>query len=416
MTDSDKLWVIDLGEEVTAAPPPEKPRETPRPRTTSVTTARPVVLKPAPPAPQPAGRPVHFALRLTLTYLLGPFALLLWSRGRGNAFWTVVSVFSGLGAVALAWRWPQLLALGSSGSLLIPLLTGAGLIALLAFSAWARALHLAFASRTRSHTSLPVWMRTGWAVTGLGLLVPGLGLYLAGKRGRAVAALWAFWPVFLAALVLANAAATWRWLLRSLHTPGQLEMFEYLVAGAAAVLVVGYLGWLVQALAGLHLKARLAGSVAGAHGDRYALALLAAVVALVVFTSPADVASLLHQTSLELHQEGFAVLPLQLARTAHGLDPEDTAYYGTLASLERRRESAAPAEAAPERLAGDDPVYYGTLTRRQAAPPPLPEKPAPDPVPEKAAAPETAPAIAPDWSRPLDLTSPLTGPDQPGPM
>lgn len=411
MTDSEKLWVIDLGEEVTAAPPPQKPRETPRPRMASVATARPVVPKVAPLAPPPAPRQLHFALRLTLTYLLGPFALLLWSRGRGNAFWTVTSVFSGLGTLALAWQWPQLLALGSSGSLLIPLLTGAGLIAVLAFSAWARAVHLAFAAQTRSHTSLPVWMRTGWAVTGLGLLVPGFGLYLAGKRGRAVATLWSFWPVFLAALVLANAAATWRWLQGSLHTPGQLEMFEYLVAAAAAVLVVGYLGWLAQALAGLHLKARLAGATAGTHGDRYALALLAAVVALVVFTSPADVASLLHETGMELYQEGFQVLPLQLARTAHSLDPEDAAYFGTLASLERRRLDAGESAGSRGRLAGDDQVYYGMLARRPAVAPPaaLPQQ-------EKAAAPESVPVGDPAWSRPLDLTGPLTSPDKPGPM
>lgn len=369
MADSEKLWVIDLGEEVTVETPDEKPRETRSTGMVPVKTPKPAASK----APRPAARlpkapripltgRLHFAVRLALTYLLGPLALPLWSGGRRSRAWTAASLTSGLTLGALVWQWRPLLQQARDGSWLLPLVLASGLAVLAAFSCWARALHLAFTSQTRSHTSWPHWMRSGWGVTGLGLIAPGLGLYLTGAKKRAVAAVWAFWPVALAALFLWRAGDTWQWLQGTAHSAAQQNMFEYLLAGAVATLVVGYLGWLSQALTGLHLKTRLAGATAGVHGDRYAMALLVAVVAVTVLSTPADMASVVHEASLSLDQAGFRVIPLKLAQTAHQLDPTDTAYFGTLASLEWRRQGGL--ERPATRLMAEPEVYYGMLARK----------------------------------------------------
>ncbi len=376
MADSEKLWVIDLGEEVAVEAPPEQSWESRSTGMVPVKTVKPALRK----APRPAARPLkapripltgrlHFAVRLALTYLLGPLALPLWSGGRRSRAWTVAAAASGLILAALVWQWLPLLQLSRDGSLLLPVVMTAGLAVLAAFSCWAKALHLAFTSQTRSHTSWPQWMRSGWGVTGLGLIAPGLGLYLTGAKKRAVAAVWGFWPVALAAFLLWRAGDTWQWLQGSAHTAGQRDLFEYLLAGAAATLVLGYLAWLSQALSGLHLKTQLAGATSGVHGDRYAMALLVAVVAITVLSTPADLASVVHEASLSLDQAGFQVIPLKLARAAHQLDPTDTAYYGTLASLEWRRQGGAERPAG--RLPAEPEVYYGALARksRQAARP-----------------------------------------------
>ncbi len=393
MEESNKLWVISLADECSALEPlveqPEFKRHPPRPVTPIKRTI------PKPPIRRiknPSGR-LHFATKMALSYLLGPFALLLWSVGRKNSIWSLISLFSGIGSVTIAWKWRSILALGSGESLLVPLMVLAGVFSLLAFTSWAKALQLAFASRTRSHTSWPTWMRSSWAVTGLGFLAPGLGLYLAGSYRRAVVVAWSIWPVFLAAVVLTHSMWTWQWLQNSLHSGGSEEMFEKMMMVAAGVLVLGFGGWLIQALAGLHRVTMLSRAASGGvNGDRYAMALLVAVMALAVLFPSGDMASFVNEAGVCLHQEGFQLIPLQLARSAHALEPGEITYSLQVAALHRERGEMAEADTIQQNLDQNLQVYLGMMGQQASEVEPEPaalkispkvlsqnSEPAPDP-------------------------------------
>lgn len=411
MSDSNKLWVIDLGEEFTVQEPEKKPVETRRNPPKAVLPIKQVVPKAATPAPARPSRRLHYATAVVLTYLLGPFALLLWPKGRKSPLWAAIAILSGLSCIALAWQWRAILVLGNGASLLIPALVAAGVVSLLAFTSWAMALHQAFISRTRSHSTFPGWMRSAWAVTGLGLLAPGLGLFLTGSRKRAVAALWLLWPTFGAAVILAHAGWTWRWLQSSIHHPRIEVIFENLMMALAAVLMLGTLGWLVQALVGLHQRSRRQGRHSSAHGDRYAAALLVAVVALAVLAQPADIASLISDASGQLHDQGFQVIPLQLARSAQKLDPSEATYDLQVAALHQEQGHVEEAAKVQRALDRDLQVYYGMLVRQNSEPA-APEVPQSDP--EADSVPESGQRAAPPILN-SQLEATLTE-DGPGPL
>jgi len=399
MLESEKLYVIDLGEDVNPTPPVEPPRDIIR------KPARPVVARPRPvkkPVTEPWRPPavrLHFATSLVLSYLLGPFGLLLWPDGRGNPAWSILSVFSGVGSVVLAWQWRNILGLGSSGSLLFPLLMLTAVVSLCAFTAWAKGLHLAYASRARSHTTWPAWMRSAWAVTGLGLVAPGLGLYLTGSPRRAVAALWAFWPVFFSAIVLAHAGWTWQWMQSTLHTADLTNMFENLLLMVAGAAALGVVWWVVQALAGLHRQSRQAQISGSPHGDRYAVALLAAVLALAVWARPATLATVANDAGIVLQEKGLRTIPLYLAQSAHRLDPGQTGYALQVAALHEARGDQAAASRMQADLEQNFQAYYGMFGRVPEPEKPKPAKVLPDSKPEPAAAPVLRPAVTP-WSPP----------------
>jgi len=361
MADSSKLWVISLGDECEAIKPQVEQTEIKR------TPLRPVAqVKRSVPKPQaqqiskPSGR-LHFATKMALSYLLGPFALLLWAENGKKSPWSFVALFSGLGSIAIAWKWRSILEYSSSGSLLIPMLALAGVLSLLAFTSWARALQLAFTSRTRSHTAWPSWMRSAPGVTGLGFLAPGLGLYLAGSYKRAVATVWAFWPVSVAIVVIAHAGWTWQWLQNSVHSSASMEMFETMLIVAAGVIVLGLAGWLVQALAGLHRLTMFSRTAYSASGDRYAVALLLAVIALGVLSPSADMATFVNETGIRLHKEGFQLIPLQLTRSAQAMDPGEITYSIQLASLHQERGELEEAETVRQDLDQDYQAYLGMM-------------------------------------------------------
>lgn len=413
MSESNKLWVIDLGDNFVAEEHMEKQQEISRPAPAVTAPARPVrkpqapasrpVAKTAATAAAPASGQLHFAMMLVLSYLLGPFALLLWPAGRRHRVWAATAAVSGIVCVAAAWQWRHILGLGSG--LLLPLMVTMAVASQLAFAAWAQAVHLAFTSRTRSHTALPGWTRSGWGVTSLGLLAPGLGLYLTGQRKRAAAVLWSMWPALPAAVLVAHAGWTWHWLQSSGATPQLARALEISILGSAAILAVAYLGWFTQALTGLHLRSRRAGSTGRGKGDRLALVLLATVVAVAVFFPPADMASFLHGNGLYLEQQGYSLAPVKLVKAAHGLAPGQPDYAITLARLEGPVVPGEASEVQPTRdPVQDQDVLYGMLATRKA-PAPQPEESQPVEQAEEAAA----------WTRPVTIPADLRLHDEPEP-
>jgi hypothetical protein len=174
----------------------------------------------------------------------------------------------------------------------------------------------------------------------LGLLVPGLGLHLAGHSKRAA---WAFsivGPLTIALVVLVH----WRWLWEvggAAARPGASGSdLEMALVAAATVLVVTVVSWLVQALDG-------ARCVASDRHHRFS-SLMSAVllVSLGMFAAtfrPAPLARNLHATSTELSGEGLRVIPLAMSKVAAKLDPANPFHLAQVAEL---YDSLGMAEAA----------------------------------------------------------------------
>lgn len=383
MLESEKLYVIDLGDDVN----PPRPDE-PRPETTGNSVRRPAAVRVQAQKvrPKPVSRPPatgHFALRLTLTFLLGPFAILLWPEGRRGPGWPALAVLSGPGVVALVWNWDRLLAFGTHPFHALLL---AGLTALLmmgTFTVWARALHLAYSARPQGLRNAPGWVKSAWGVTGLSLLAPGFGLFLTGARQRAVAVLWLLWPGALAAVLLIRSGGTLAWLQDSGVGLPVLMDFEYILMIAAGLTGLAAAGWLVQALAGMHrhsVQARQGGSL---HGDRFAVALLAAVVGFVILAQPVKMAGLANDAREILQANGLRVIPLHLAGVAHRLDPGDPAYALQVASLHREIGNTEAADRMQEALEEDFRAYYGVFGPAPAPETPKPVAQAPKPAPRQ---------------------------------
>jgi len=327
MSNDRKTWLIEAGDVLDVMPPNKKQP------VTAVVPVRPAELsRPAPQAavsepvkrrakaPTPARSNMQFALLMALTYVLGPLAILLTPRGRRHKVLVVaaglstaltmilvLSRFDGLvrdDRIASAWLWGALVAVAAVGG----------------FSAWARALHLLGGEGVPHVNKLPHWLRQSWAIGALGLVAPGSGLLLSGGARRTAIFVWLFWPAVVATVVLVNSMGLWRHHLASgwLMASGPALETAYLVA--AAVVAISFLGYIAQALEGVRQVLVEPGLQTRAKGDYYALAVVAAVVALVVVASPSQMAHQLATGGDTLRQEGFQAIPLRLALAASELD------------------------------------------------------------------------------------------------
>jgi hypothetical protein len=331
--------MIEAGDVLEIMPPKEKHPVTIQPNQRYSEPVRPT----PPPAPVepikrrvkaavPAKPKLHFALLLTLTYLLGPLAIVLTSRGRQEKYMVLAGGFSVAVTVALvlarfggvvradrpasAWLW---LALTITA-------------AICGFSAWARALSHVGREGVPHVNKLPHWLRRGSAISALGLVAPGSGLLLSGCGRRAATTLWLLWPAAAALVVLFNAMGLWRHHLASgwLAATGPALEFTFMIA--AGIAAISFLGYIAQALEGMRQVVVEPGLKTRVKGDYYAVAVVAAVVVLAVVANPAQMA---HQISVGgdvLREEGFQSIPLQLSLTASRLDPARPEY--TLQAME----------------------------------------------------------------------------------
>jgi hypothetical protein len=173
------------------------------------------------------------------------------------------------------------------------------------------------------------WLASPAAATIGGLLVPGLGLMMAGKRKLASAAFSTMAPMIAAALVLGQ----WRWVAQRASSPmaGVLTgpMGEVVLVGALLVLALSVFAWIVQALDG-------ARRVSWGREGRPAIVSLALVLALGVFATTfrthAFARNLEHEASA-LHAEGLRLIPWGLCEAAAHLDPMTPRYQVHAAKL-----------------------------------------------------------------------------------
>ncbi|MFO7608690.1 MAG: hypothetical protein R6X35_05755 [Candidatus Krumholzibacteriia bacterium] len=269
---------------------------------------------------------MHCALRLGLVYLLGPAGLLLCnSRRRGRA-WSLGAGLWALAAAALVLGW-WALASGRGGGAFVPWLA-AGTVATVgvAFTLWARAVHLvATDERLAGHDWSPR-LTTPWAAALLALAAPGSAFVLARRPGRAVATLWSAWPFTAAVLVVLQLPLVWAH--RAAFAPWGLPpaALEHTLLAAAVLAAVAPLLWLGQALEGARVLAARSGRWRDVRGDWSAVALAAAVTLAVLVADPGTIAAGLGEYADQLGADGCTVTPLVLVRAARQLDPAQPAY------------------------------------------------------------------------------------------
>ncbi|MGD8395034.1 MAG: hypothetical protein PVF43_06135 [Candidatus Eiseniibacteriota bacterium] len=302
---------------------------------------------------------VHPLLTVIATALLGPLVALLRRRRRADLVWWVAG-YGAFAAWITAWclpwidrAWARSVEghLGATGVLVIAI--GSGLVVC---ASWARALGALGGAGRRLRDRWPRLAHDARAVMALGLLLPGLGLLIGRRPGRAASAWWMAGLVVVAGWVLADAAWLWRlnasasgWSL----APGTLEA---VYVAALGVGLGAACGWLVLLLDGVRLVRAGSPAMAGgdrsgvavaASGGRLALALLATLVVTGLLFDPVETAELCDHLALDLETRGLAVVPLGLARLATALDPADPGHVLRVAGL--YEALGQPAQARRER-------------------------------------------------------------------
>jgi hypothetical protein len=298
MTPSDgkrQVWIIP-GEVAPELPPPPA-REAPGHRIVAAPIARR--------RRRPEPRPLRLLAR---AYGLGPLGTLLGGAARWEQTLAVLALMAGLFWVLLQLP-PVAAGLPAAPRLGVVLLCG--LVLLLA---WCRELVLAAGHRRLNPERLPAWMRRNPATGLLGLLVPGLGLLIAGRPGRAALALFNAGLTVQALLIIAGLA-------RELGPWGVSTAVELWLAGAALAFALGALLWVAGALDGARLLASAQRRPRVVPADRYALALLLALALFSAGFQPADFAGDLDGLAATLQARGFRHLPLACELWSLRLDP-----------------------------------------------------------------------------------------------
>lgn len=274
------------------------------------------------------------ALPVLLSYLLGPFAVLVTRSGRQSRFWVSVALGSVAAFNISYWRlkifYPPLEHGGIASVVLFWIVC---LAALAGFAAWARGVILIGRHKGWLLKQLPAWLRQPLAAGALGFLVPGLGLLVTGHAKRAACALWTAGASLVSILVISQAAALWRWNLKagSLAVPGDRLELAFLAAGAVGF--IGALVWIVQALDGARLAGDGSEGRGGARGDLYAIALLAVVVIMSAAFEGEFAARPLGRLAVSARLEGMRIIPLCMSLAAVHLDPSRPEYMMHAAGL-----------------------------------------------------------------------------------
>jgi hypothetical protein len=266
-----------------------------------------------------------------MAYVLGPVMAALWSTGKRRIAWWILGPGSVAAGVVLAGLWPGFTTwLESIPNGVVVWLAVVAVVVLSAATAWARAIAAVSVARTVDSQRRSRWHRDPRVVAGFGLIVPGLGLTMAGRPRRAACAFWIAGPMAAAALVLVH--RDWLWERgRSAVTAGiSGNALEVVFIAAAGVAVAALVAWVVQALDGVRLVSERRSHAAA---DAASIVLLVSLVLLVATSRPASFARHLHSVSNTLRLDGYRLIPLGMCEAAARLDPVTPAYLADAAEL-----------------------------------------------------------------------------------
>jgi hypothetical protein len=332
MYTSEKIYSIELGEDLETKAPVKEPR--------AVAPVTRVHSRPAHPAqkpkPYPKSQPqtdsnppsdrLQFAPLVILTYLLGPFSVHFNPENRHRKGLLTAGMISGTAGLGMIAGRTFILDITGKGWPLWPLALIGTLVLVTGFSVWARTAYLAGISESLPKHNLPSILRKPWAVGIVGLVAPGLGLLLAGCARRGAAVIWSALPVAGAVLVLTNGLQIWSRSLGAKAGSLQPEVVEGIFMLSAGILAVGLIGWIAQALEGARQMMDSPGNRNRMRGDWYAAALMCALVGMAFVWDSPTMARHLDDSGIVLREKGLRIIPLHLTRGAHRLDPGPSEY------------------------------------------------------------------------------------------
>lgn len=326
MYDNEKIYSIELGEDLTLAEPPKEPLGTAK-----VNPIRPRRPQPAPkPRPQPVSKPpsvgLQFAPMVVLTYLLGPFSVHLNPDNRGQKGLLTTGMVSGMAILGMFAGRGFIMDIIGNGKPLWPWAVIGTLVMMTAVTVWARAAFLAVGRGPAARQTLPAMLRKPWAMGIIGLFTPGLGLLLAGCARRGAAVILAAGPLAASALLLAGSMEIWSRNQAAGGTSVSPAVLENSILLAAGILIAGLIGWISQALEGARQMMGGSNTRQRMRGDWYAAALLCVLLGTAVVWDPAAMARQMDNGGVILREKGFRIIPLQLALGAHRLDPAPSEY------------------------------------------------------------------------------------------
>jgi hypothetical protein len=268
------------------------------------------------------------------TYAFGPISLVLWPNGKGRRAWAILGVGSLLAAVLLWIWWITVFdAFESSAMVWVASVT---LVILSVATAWARVV------ATSEQVCWPRFFSGQCTVCVLGLVLPGLGLLIAGRRWKAAFAIWCAGLLVAAVVILKH----WQRLVAE-NIGGEDRLIQQSTEGVLAVsagcVIFGLLAWLVLALDGVRAVSPRPRSGSVANG--LALALLVTLVFFLATFRPIPIARDLESAAARLQHHGMRITPIVLCEAASILDPGTPSHLARAATLYDELGLSDPANA-----------------------------------------------------------------------
>ena len=345
-------------------------------------------------------RPFRPGRALAGLYALGGMAPLALRVGPRQFFWAALWIVALTAWVTLAWFWEPVRAMMTSARLpILPFLVAIVLVHFMGSLAWSRAVLRTVRDERFQPEQLPRQVRNAWVAGALGLVVPGLGLAIAGRARRAALAIWLATQVAFAAVVLAHASLLWTWNAKSGVDALPSSFVEGLFIACAVIAAAGALLWIAGALEGarIQLQPREGGRTWRylAPGDGVALALVLSLVAAIAVVRPGQVAHDLDAYAGWLRTSGARLIPLGLESAASAIDSGRPEYAMRVAELYSELGHEEKAQVIQDRLRERWEAYAQMLLQQTATSrtlsPARPIQPQGDLVPK---APDLGPSLA----------------------
>ncbi|UCF06078.1 MAG: hypothetical protein JSV33_03340 [bacterium] len=255
-----------------------------------------------------------------------------------------MAIGSGVASGLFLFRWNAFLSrFEGIDFAILPWFLIACLAIIAAFTTWAHAILLIGRQERSIMRRLPKWIRRPWIAGSLGLLVPGFGLFIAGRSRRAVCALWSAGALLMSVIVLSNGTLLWSWHHKHGYDAISGHSIEFVFLALCAIGFLGGIGWIVQALDGARLSGPGFSKPWQSRSERFAVALLVMIAAFFVMFDTGYVAETLDRFAVSKRQDGFQIIPLYMTRGAMHIDPSRPEY--VLHVIELYDEMGRPSKA-----------------------------------------------------------------------